>query len=34
MVERQTPCENCGSNIAKHIDNVIHNGEPNPQNDL
>ena len=34
VIERQTPRENYDSNIAKHMANLIHNGEPNPQNDF
>ena len=31
MIERQNPRENYHSKIAKHVANVICNGEPNPQ---
>ena len=31
MIERQTPPENYNSNIAKHLANVIHKRQPNPQ---
>ena len=34
MIERQTPRKNYDSKIVEHMANVIHNREPNPQNDL
>ena len=34
MIERQTPRENYDSKIAKNMANVIHNGEPNSQNNF
>ena len=34
VIERQTPRENYDSNIAKHMADLIHNGDSNPQNDF
>ena len=34
MTERQTPRENYDSKIVKQMVDVIHNGEPNPQNNF
>ena len=34
VIERQTPRENYDSNIAKHMADLIYNGESNPQNDF